>query len=289
MSHLPTWTAERIVEDAGTLGEGPRWDWRSQRLHWVDIPDGAVHRLEPDGSVRTVRLDRPVGCIQPARSGGWVLAMETGVAIADAEFGSLRLVGEHPERPVEVRFNDGGCDPRGRLFAGTMAYDESPGAGALYRFDAGGPVSVQTHVTISNGIGWSGDGSRLYYVDSPTRRLTAFEYDVTSGALGAETTVRSFDDLPDDVVPDGLCVDAEDHVWVAFWNGARVLRIAPDGTSAGVVEVPTARPTCPAFGGAELDTLYVTSAGGGLFSARPGVTGRPLDLVDDSIWLASFS
>ena len=167
-----------------------------------------------------------------------------------------------------------------------MALDEAPGAGTLYRYDARGLVAMVPQVTVSNGIDWSGDGTLMYYADSPTGRIDVFAFDGTDGSLSDRRTFTEID--AGAAVPDGLCVDAEDHVWIALWDGWAVHRYRPDGVLDRVVELPVARPTSCAFGGDDLGELYITSASvrlsaaeleaqpwaGGVLALRPGVNGR---------------
>ena len=187
-----------------------------------------------------------------------------------------------------IRFNDAGVDPAGRVWVGSMHVDEAEPLGELYRLDAGGVLTtVVKGVTISNGLGWSPDGSRMYYVDSPMRRIDVFDYDsATSEAFQR----RVFADLSaHDGVPDGLTVDADGYVWVAVWGGGVLRRFAPDGTQDAVIDVPVSRPTSCAFGGPGMSDLYVTSArqglteeelraeplAGRLLRLRPGAVGLP--------------
>jgi sugar lactone lactonase YvrE len=183
--------------------------------------------------------------------------------------------------------NDGACDPAGRFWAGTMALDERPGAGALYRLDLDLTVhTMLTEVTISNGIDWSLDGRRMYYVDSPTGRIDVCDFDPGTGAI---TNRRPFVTVPAEAgIPDGITVDAAGFVWLALWGGAALRRYAPDGGLERTVNLPVSHPTSCAFGGPDLDELYVTSArrplssdersrqpqAGGLLRLRPGVAGR---------------
>jgi sugar lactone lactonase YvrE len=200
------------------------------------------------------------------------------------------LAAAEADRPGN-RMNDGACDAAGRFWAGTMALDERPHAGALYRLDPDLTVhTMLTEVTISNGIDWSLDGRRMYYVDTPTRRIDVFDFDVAAGAIANR---RTFVEVPADAgLPDGLTVDAAGFVWVALWGGAALRRYGADGTLERVVPLPVTHPTSCAFGGAALDELYVTSArialtaeerkrqpqAGGVFRVRPGVAGRPANL-----------
>jgi sugar lactone lactonase YvrE len=274
-----------LVHDAhAQLGEGPIWDARAGELLWVDIMAGIVHRLDPATSAdRALDAGQPVGAVVPRASGGYALALRDGYAVADDA--GVRLVAPVDEGRRDLRMNDGACDSAGRFWAGTMHLDEVHGAGALYRLDADGAVETMlAGVTISNGIGWSPDDTRMYYVDTPTRGLDAFDFDAAEGAISNRRRIATVDES--DGFPDGLAVDAEGCIWVALWEGWAVRRYSPGGELLAVVDVPAARVTKPAFGGPGLDRLYVTTAApdaadhaqphaGGVFSADPGVRGLP--------------
>jgi sugar lactone lactonase YvrE len=288
---------ELVLDARAELGEGPRWDSRGQRLLWVDIMRGRVHAFTPSThACRNVAVGRPVGALACAADGRVVLAVAGGFGRLDLDSGRFEMLAAvEADRPGN-RMNDGACDAAGRFWAGTMAIDERPQAGALYRLDP--DLTVHTmlrEVTISNGIDWSLDGRRMYYVDTPTRRIDVFDFDVATGAI---TNRRTFVEVPADAgMPDGLTVDAAGFVWVALWGGAALRRYAPDGTLERVVSLPVTHPTSCAFGGAALDELYVTSArialtreerkrqpqAGGVFRLRPGVSGRPANLFPSSI------
>ncbi|MFI9207941.1 SMP-30/gluconolactonase/LRE family protein [Streptomyces sp. NPDC053253] len=281
----------------GRLTEGPLWDDRRQELLWVDIPEGLVHRAAlTDGEdgpdlalLATLRFDGPVGAVALCASGALLAAAGTSVlrlAEDSPVAGAVALAAPVlPDDGLPRRMNDAAVDPAGRLLAGTMAYDESPGAGSLYRLDGDGLVTLLDSVTISNGLGWSPDGSRLYYADSPTGRVDVFAYDPESGALGDR---RPFAVL-DRGVPDGLTVDSAGRVWVAVWGGGEVLAFEADGTLHARVEVPASHVTSCAFAGPARDVLVITTAteglaedrrsaepdAGRLFVCRPGATGLP--------------
>jgi sugar lactone lactonase YvrE len=220
--------------------------------------------------------------LRPRRSGGAVIGIERGFALEDDD-GTVR-----PLPPVwsdpGVRMNEGGCDPNGRFYCGSMAYDARSGAGSLYRLDPDGSVRVVlTDVTISNGLEWSPDGSLAYYVDTPTGRVDVFDYDVESGLTGR----RPFARPEGGGHPDGLTVDADGGVWVALYGGSAVHRYRPSGELDEVVEVPTPKVTACTLGGPDLRRLYITTSAedldraadplaGSLFSADVGVTGRPV-------------
>jgi sugar lactone lactonase YvrE len=267
----PAWAT--AVPAGAELGERPYWD--GSGLVWVDIMAGHLHRYRPGhGDEIVLALSRggepePLGAAAPRQGGGYVLATAAGFRLAGPD---LQLDGDavRPDgMPADAIFNDGACDPAGRFWAGTVTLDMRPAAGALYRLDAGGTVTTMLDgVTESNGIGWSADGATMYFVDSgePEPRIQAFGFDVASGDLGASRDLARFP--AGGVVPDGLVVDAEDCVWVAMWGGGEVRRYAPDGELLAVLPVPVSQPTCPAFGGAALDELYLTSGWQGLTASQ---------------------
>lgn len=251
----------------GLLSEGPRWDAERQELLWVDILGRQLHRttLAPDGAlgrVRTIALDRHIGAVAPVDGGGYVAAAAQGFLFID-EAGQVVELAQPEAGRTDVRMNDGACDPQGRFWAGTMAYDEAPGAGTLYRLElAGACTTVLPGLTISNGIGWSPSGDTMYLSDSGTSRVEAFGFDGASGALGTRRTLIRIDQPG--VAPDGLTVDEEGAIWLALWDGGAVHRYGPDGSLLARVPMPVTRPTSCAFGGPELDILFVTSASVGL-------------------------
>jgi sugar lactone lactonase YvrE len=279
--------AALFVDAQARLGEGPVWDERSGRLVWVDIEGPALHFTDPaTGATTTQPMPMPIGIAVPRRSGGFMAALEDGFHAIDTEGRTERIVAVDTDGG-RLRFNDGACDPAGRFLAGTMAYDFRPGAGALYRLDADLRVTrLLEDVTISNGLGWSPDGETMYYVDTPSRRIDAFDYDVATGAMSRR---RSFVEIEGDGRPDGLCVDVEGAVWVALWPGWSVRRYLRDGTLDAIVPVPVAEVSSCVFGGPSLDALFITTAwstlsaserraqphAGSLFRTSVGVRGVP--------------
>ena len=263
--------------EPGILSEGPRWHHERGELIWVDIIGATFHRatLGPDRglrSVATVAVGRHVGAVAPAARGGYVLAAGPGFVWVDQD-GGLHDLAQPEAGRTDVRMNDGACDATGRFWAGTMAYDEAPGAGTLYRLELDGScTTVLTGLTISNGIGWSPDGSTMYLADSGTADVHAFTVDPTTGDLGPRRTFVRTDER--EGVPDGLTVDREGGVWVALHGGGAVRRYGADGRLLATVELPVARPTSCAFGGPDGDTLFVTTSREGLddaaLAAQPG-------------------
>jgi sugar lactone lactonase YvrE len=280
----PVGSAARPVQlplPALELGEGPVWDDASGTLYWIDGPPGRVHRLDPEGTHARWEVGQPVGAVFPRASGGLLVAARDGFLALDLESGTVATLSPVEQDRPGNRMNDGACDRAGRLYAGTMAADETPGAGALYRLDPDLSVTrLLTGVGISNGIGWSPDERLMYYSDSLAYQVDVFDYDPATGAIEGRRKFASVGN-GGDVMPDGLAVDAEGGVWVAQWGGGVLCRYRPDGRLDRAVEFPHANVTSCAFGGPDLDRLYVTTAagpanaGGGLFVLTPGGTGLP--------------
>jgi sugar lactone lactonase YvrE len=244
------------------LGEGARWDDRREELLRVDILAGQVirSRVADDGDlveVRTYAVPGTVGAAAPVHGDdGWLLAAGRGVAHLAAD-GTLRPLVELA--PPGTRMNDGACDPAGRFWTGTLADDHREGGGALYRLDPDGRTSlVLDGLTISNGLGWSPDGTTMYLADSGPRTVTAFRFDVGRGTLADGRVLVT---VPASTgAPDGLTVDAAGGVWIAIFGGGQVARYAPDGTLRETLLVPATQATSCAFGGPGLRRLYVTTA-----------------------------
>jgi sugar lactone lactonase YvrE len=274
--------AERATDAVAFHAEGPVWSGRWGGLRWVDMLAGDVLSMDADGTVRRTHVGRVAAALRPRRGGGAVIAVERGFTLEDADGGLTPLdpVWSDPG----VRMNEGGCDPHGRFWCGSMAYDQTPGAAALYRLDPDGSVHTALEgVTVSNGLDWSPDGSLAYYDDTATHRIDVFDYDRDTGVTGRRPFVR----LPEDGNPDGLTVDAEGGVWVALFGGGAVHRYTPAGVLDVVIEVPTPQVTACTFGGPRLDQLFVTTSregmgpdddplAGSLFRADVGVPGRPV-------------
>jgi sugar lactone lactonase YvrE len=257
--------APDVLADArATLGEGPVWDDGQQRLLWVDIIPGLIHRLDPaTGGDEVFRAGKPVGAVALRREGGLVVAVEDGFALLDQGWQRLDQVAVVDHAGVRARFNDGKCDPAGRFLAGTMAYDKAPGAGSLYRLDPDGSVTrLLGGVTISNGLAWAGDGATVYYIDSPAQRIDAFDYDRGTGRLANR---RCLVEIPEEAgLPDGMAIDEDGCLWVALYGGSAVRRYTAAGKLDATLTFPATNITCPVFGGPGFGVLYVTSARDGL-------------------------
>jgi sugar lactone lactonase YvrE len=275
--------AEQITGSVAYHAEGPVWSDSWGGLRWVDMLAGDVLSLAADATVRRRHVATVVAALRPRAGGGAVIGTERGFALEDAG-GAIEPLVDVWTDPA-VRMNEGGCDPQGRFYCGSMAYDQRPGAAALYRLDPDGSVSVVLHaVTISNGLDFSPDGSTAYYVDTPTGRIDRFDYDIAGNLSGR----RAFVELPPGAGhPDGLTVDAEGGVWIALNGGGAVRRYTADGTLDGIVEVGARQVTACTFGGEGLRELFITTsrenlspdedpAAGSLFRVIPGVDGRPV-------------
>ena len=253
-----------IVESGCTLGEGPVWDVETGRLWWVDIKAPAIYRLNP----KTMIVDRwaapePVGALAIRRDGGLLLALRSGFAFYDPEHGRMAHLGSPEGETPGNRMNDGKCDARGRFWAGTMDDAVREPTGHLYRLDPDHHITrFEAGFVVTNGMAWSGDGRLMYFTDTVTGAIWAYDFDLQAGRPG---TRRLFAQVPKaDGRPDGACVDAEDHLWSAHWGGSRVTRYRPDGTIERVVDIPAPQVTSCCFGGEGLDVLYVTTAHEGM-------------------------
>jgi sugar lactone lactonase YvrE len=292
-SAIPTTPATLLLDAKATLGEGAHWCGATRRLYWVDILESQLRWFDPKtGEDRMVDVGEHVGTVVPRAKGGVMLAVRHGFASFDPERGasSLKLVAEPERDKPNNRFNDGKCDPAGRFWAGTLAYDDAKAAGALYRLDADGTVTViERNISCSNGLVWDLERRSFYYIDTGTRGIAAYDYDHATGAVsGKRFVVRC---APEDGFPDGMALDVEGKLWVAHWGGSQVLRWDPDtGKAIARITLPAPQVTSVSFGGDRLDRLYITSArtglkpeqlareplAGGLFVADPGVRGLPM-------------
>jgi sugar lactone lactonase YvrE len=283
--------AEPVGDVTAELGEGPYWVPEASFLIWVDIERGLLHRTHvPSGQTVTDDLGE-VSAAFPALDGGILTIGGNRLTLRAGALGGgviTRIIAEVPARDG-IRFNDAAVDPAGRVWAGSMHKGETEPLGELYRLDAGGKLTtVIEGVTVSNGMGWSPDGSRMYYADSPTRRVDMFDYDPATGDAFQR---RVFVDLSRvEGVPDGLTVDADGYVWVAMWGGGVLRRFTPEGQQDAVLPVPVSQPTSCAFGGPGFTDLYVTTARIGLneseLAAQP-LAGRLLRIQPGPIGLPS--
>lgn len=276
--------AEQITGPLAFHGEGPVWLTAENELRWVDQLRGDVLALDQSGEVQRTHLGPIAAVIRPRRAGGTVVATDNKLVL-DGGTGHERQVLPSVWSDETIRFNEGGCDPDGRLYVGTMAHDEAPGRGKLYRFDADHSVAVVLEsVTVSNGIGWSPDGKMTYYIDSGTRRVDCFDYASGTG-LSNRRAFKAIDETAG--IPDGLTVDCEGGVWVALWGGSAVHRYSAAGELDEIITIPVSHVTACTFGGATLSELYITTSAlgleqrsmepmaGSVFRCTPGVAGLP--------------
>ena len=250
--------AEQLTDPHAQHGEGPVYSPAWGGLRFVDMLVGDIlHLDETTGAVSRWHVGDVAAAFRPRASGGAVIATERDFVVADEIDGPVRSLGE-VFGSDRIRFNDGACDPAGNFLCGTMAYDETPGAGTLYRLAPGGQVaSVFGDVTISNGLAWTADSSLAYYNDTPTGRVDVFDSD-QSGVL---VDRRPFVTIDAGVgSPDGLTVDSEGGVWVALWGGHAVRHYSADGALQDVIELPVPKVTACTFGGEHLDQLFITTS-----------------------------
>ncbi len=282
-----------IVDSKSGLGEGPIWSHTRKRLYWVDIDAGLLHSFDPvHGKNRTWNIGVKVSAVVPRKEsagGGVVLATENGFASFDEQSESIEYIADPEEGNRDTRFNDGKCDPAGRFWAGTMSYSRTRGAANLWCLETDYTVAKRvTGVTVSNGITWSLDEKKMYYIDSNEFAVVAFEYERESGSISNPQPAVV---VPQELgKPDGMCIDSEGMLWTALFRGGAVARWNPeDGNLLELIKIPSLHVTACAFGGEDLKTLYVTTArepadeqelvkypqSGGLFAVCPVVEGAP--------------
>jgi sugar lactone lactonase YvrE len=273
--------AEQVTSACAHHAEGPIWDDAAGCVRWVDMLAGDVLTLAAAGGrVERLHVGGVAAAIRPRAGGGLVVAVERGFALVDPD-GAVTTLPEVWSDPT-VRMNDGACDPQGRFYCGSMAYEETPGRGALYRLDPDGRVTtVLEGVTISNGLAWRADGATALYVDSPTQRLDELDFDAATGTFGERRPAIAIE--PDVGMPDGIAIDADGGVWVALWGGGAVHRYGPEGVLDEVITLPARNVSACALdrGG----HLFITTsaqaaednpAAGALFMADVGVACLPL-------------
>lgn len=279
---------EPILDVRAIVGEGPIWDGERKLLYWVDILASTLYVFDPaSGENTALDVGQHVGTVVPWRGEEVVVAVRHGFASFDLATGTLRPIFDPEEHLAGNRFNDGKCDPAGRFWAGTMAYEHPSDQGSLYRMGTDFEVrKVLTGIGISNGIVWSLDHRTMYYIDTVRADVRAYDYDAASGEIANGRVAIAF---PDGVgAPDGMDIDVEGKLWIAHFGGGRVCRWDPgSGEILETIPLPTPNITACAFGGSELDTLYITSAGGpggspagndpagSLFALKPGIGGAP--------------
>lgn len=290
-SSISSMKAELLLDAKASLGEGALWNSKTNELYWVDIEKGILHIYNPQSQEnKSINVGQRVGTVVPTEEGNALVALEDGIYEVDLKTEKKKMLTARPEKNYpDNRFNDGKCDPAGRFWVGTMSMKGIAKAGALYCFDNQGYIKkVYDSVTVSNGIVWSLDSTKMYYIDTPTKEVKEFAYDV---ATGKATFTKVAVKIPDGMgYPDGMTIDNEGMLWIAMWEGYSVLRCSPlTGELLTKIEVPVARVTSCAFGGENLDTLYITTASigakeeelkeyphsGSLFVVKTGHKGIP--------------
>lgn len=276
-----------IADVKANVGEAPVWVARDQALYWVDNKGKKIFRLDEDGQCRAFDAPFQICCIAPKQSGGFIAGTDRGFAEVDLDAGRFEVIGNPQEEPPGNRFNDGKTDPQGRFWSGTMDNDEEAASGSLYRLDPDLRWNrMDSGYKVTNGPAFDPSRGRMYHNDSA--RQTIFAFDLSdSGELSNKRVFAQFGE--GDGYPDGMTVDSDGHLWVCFWDGWCLRRLSLDGEIMERIEMPVQRPTSCAFGGPDLDRLYVTSASrgidegslqmqpcaGGLFLLETGARGVP--------------
>lgn len=265
------------------LGEGPVWDHRTQVFYWVDITAGRVHAFDwVDQSSKVYEIGEYVGAVVPSESGEMIMALHHGFAMLNLATGAISHFEDPESNLPSNRFNDGKCDAAGRFWAGTTEISHENPTGQLYCLDADRKVrAMLPDVTISNGLAWNSENTYFYYIDSPTHKIQGFHFDLATGNIQYDRDVIVFDQKLGS--PDGMTIDEAGNLWIAFWGGNGVRCIDPrTGKELAYISVPASRTTSCAFGGPNMDLLFITSAsdpslkddlGGGVFVVEPGVKG----------------
>jgi sugar lactone lactonase YvrE len=250
------------------LGESPLWHPSEQVLYWCDIPGHTLNRYDPvTGAHREWAFETDVASCAPLKAGGLLLALRSGIVRFDPASGLSTLLVGAPYDAAQERFNDGKADPQGRFWVGTIYEPRDAPRAGLYRYAAGRLDKMAGDATVGNGLAWSPDAGTLYWSDTKAHAVFAFDFDVRDGGIGerrifarfalklAEQDLASYGGRPD-----GAAMDAEGGYWVAMFEGARLLRLAPDGSVTREIALPVRCPTMLCFGGADLKTLYITTA-----------------------------
>jgi sugar lactone lactonase YvrE len=280
---------ELILDLKLDLGEGPAWDVQAGVLSFVDIRAGDLHLFHPaTASHRTLNLGEPVGCAAPASTNEFIIGLRSGIWTFNLPTQTLTQI-LRPENIPGNRFNDGKCDPRGRFLAGSMDNAEKENTGSLYSYSADGACrTLLTGLGISNGLTWSPDQKTFYFIDTPTRKVMAYDYNLDTGDI---SNPRQVVYIPNGMGwPDGMTSDMDCKLWIAMWEGAKLTRWDPaDGQLLDVYPIPALNVSACCFGGPDLTDLYITSArkgmtekqleqyplSGGLFRLRPDICGAP--------------
>ena len=280
-----------VLDVRAELGECPVWSSEERRLYWANINGHTVNRFDPaTGGNEVCQLPEQVGSFVLREQGGLLVALRSGFHLLDFDTAVLTPIVDPEADKPDNRFNDGRCGPGGRFWAGTMRDPQDPAqrTGALYCLDTDLSWRVMVpDIGVSNGLAFSPDGDTMYYADTRQETIWAFDFQAEDGTLGNRRVFATTHDLPGR--PDGGCVDAEGFYWSANVDGWQMVRFAPDGSVDRTVKLPVQKPTMPAFGGDNLEIMYITSIGSGgstplqpgqpqagsIFAWDPGVRGLP--------------
>jgi len=259
---------ELILDAKATLGEGPVWDSKSQTLYWLDILEKRIYA----NTGILAELDDFIGCLSLRKNGNLLLGKRFSFADLNPATGQVTVLASVNEQP-QNRFNDGKCDPAGRFLAGTIDMNEKDASGSLYSFDGKEVTRLLDGIRISNGLAWSVDHKTFYYIDTPTREVKAFDYDIASGEI-ANPRVAIL--IPESLGwPDGMTSDMDGNLWIALWGGAQVTKWDPNtGRLLEQIPIPALHTSSCVFGGKDMHELYVTSARKGM--SEEGLKKYPL-------------
>lgn len=254
-----------VVDHKCLLGEGPIWDATQKLICWVDILNGVIHEYSPGQQAhKKTPVHQMIGAIAVCTDGNFIAALQDGFAFIDRQSGAIKMIADPENHLPGNRFNDGKCDPAGRFWAGTMSLSEDPNAGGVYSVERDQLVLQKIgNVSISNGMAWSTDHSILYYIDTPTFEIVAYDFDKSTGDISNKRVSIKVEKKEGN--PDGMTIDTEGMLWIAHWDGWQVTRWNPvTGEKLLSIPLPTARITSCIFGGENLEDLYITSARVGL-------------------------
>lgn len=247
---------EVVGDYRAAWGEGPIW-WNGA-LYYVDIEGHRVICTSEEGDETSWEVGQRVGTVVPRVGGGLAIAGDEGFLFLNLETGELTPKGDPESDKPDNRFNDGKCSPDGRFFAGTISLVKKTGDASLYRLDADGTITrVYSGVTNSNGIVWTADGGRMFYIDSPRRAVLTFRYAPDTGSMTEEEVAFSTEEIPGS--PDGMALDVDGNLWIAFCHGSCVVCFDQSGRRLRRIDFPCREVTAVAFGGPTLEDLYVTS------------------------------
>lgn len=298
-----------VTTTPSVLGESPFWHPQEQMLYWADIAGCKVHRLNPFmGEVETWGMPSEPGCFAPAKPGGYIIALRDRVVRARSWGGDLQTLTMITHDTATTRSNDGKCDAAGRFWVGTMFEPRTASSAKLWSYTAKEGLQLkQGNATVANSLAFSPDSTSVYWADTPQHTIWAWDFDVTSGAMTNQRIFKQFSPKPEGWVsglpanggyggrPDGAVADTQGNLWVAMFEGKRVVQLSPKGVELQSIEAPVTTCTMPTFGGDDLQTLYLTSARhnrseaelarepqlGCVFGLRVNAIGLPVHLYSD--------